>query len=537
MPQQDQLTDDRKAALQKLAVSLRAGRGSDEDYERASQAQKAGLFRMVSPELDQLVSQSVADRSALKAASVQKTIPKGPAIPKMLGNPAEALPQAGAMAGSMVTMAGGPLAGAGGAALGGAAGEAGRQLMNRATGLGMVPETGEEAATDIAISGGVQGAAEGLLRGTGRMAKHLTNRFFNRITSREAAELFAKEISTADLSPAAFGAEIQDAFDVVTKAAGKEKAAAVKALGGATIRQSDTINAMQAAIDRLRRVGPPATRLTEGTAGKSTLEVMEQELQHIKNRGGNLSLADADELNGILASIGRELDPGLAAQSVGNVKRAVLKDIEASLNPAQKEQYMNALARVRGLADVGRADVLSEVFGSDRVSTGRVREFLMKDPEAFLNAVRFINNKGNVVALDKVRRAVFEEVFASGGKVPTSVNPEMLRTVFAENAPRVEKFITVMAKGEHRGGPVDFTSMRIPGTGARIGLSDESSKLIEIPVTKMAELLKNPKVLDDFTKLASAEQMTAGMGNAVRAFLGTLAQAAQKPPPKQGGHK
>lgn len=82
-------------------------------------------------------------------------------------------PMIGGMLGGALGTPGGPLTAAGGAALGGGAGEAGRQLVNRATGKA-APSTPLAAATDIAKEGGMQGAMEAaggaLTRGAGSLA-------------------------------------------------------------------------------------------------------------------------------------------------------------------------------------------------------------------------------------------------------------------------------------------------------------------------------------------------------------------------------
>lgn len=82
----------------------------------------------------------------------------------------DALPAVGGAVGGIVGGIGGTVAGMGvggvpgaigGATLGGGAGEAAKQLVNRARGV-EVPATPLDAAKDIAISGGVQGAMEGV---------------------------------------------------------------------------------------------------------------------------------------------------------------------------------------------------------------------------------------------------------------------------------------------------------------------------------------------------------------------------------------
>lgn len=82
----------------------------------------------------------------------------------------DALPAVGGTVGGIVGGIGGTVAGLGvggvpggigGAALGGAAGEAARQLVNRARGKD-APATMTEAAKDIGIQGGVQGATEAI---------------------------------------------------------------------------------------------------------------------------------------------------------------------------------------------------------------------------------------------------------------------------------------------------------------------------------------------------------------------------------------
>jgi len=71
----------------------------------------------------------------------------------------DSLPLVGGSVGGLLGMAGGPVGAAGGAALGGAGGEAWKQNINRMRGK-KAPGSMGEAATDIGVSGAVQGASE-----------------------------------------------------------------------------------------------------------------------------------------------------------------------------------------------------------------------------------------------------------------------------------------------------------------------------------------------------------------------------------------
>lgn len=82
----------------------------------------------------------------------------------------EWLPAAGGTVGGIVGTVGGPIGTIGGAALGGMAGEAYKELINRARGRS-APATRMDAAKDVATQGAVQGGAEAIGAGIGAAAK------------------------------------------------------------------------------------------------------------------------------------------------------------------------------------------------------------------------------------------------------------------------------------------------------------------------------------------------------------------------------
>ncbi len=88
-----------------------------------------------------------------------------------------ALPAAGMTVGGVAGAAGGPLGAVGGAALGGGAGEAARQLVSRATGIGEAPKTSGEAAKGIAGQAAVGAGTEVL----GQTAMSIGARVANRL--------------------------------------------------------------------------------------------------------------------------------------------------------------------------------------------------------------------------------------------------------------------------------------------------------------------------------------------------------------------
>lgn len=95
-------------------------------------------------------------------ASAAPTPEPTPAAPKertWTDTAVDLLPTAGGLVGGIAGMAAGPVGAVGGATLGGAAGEAYKQLINRARGEA-APGSMTEAASNIATQGGMQGAAE-----------------------------------------------------------------------------------------------------------------------------------------------------------------------------------------------------------------------------------------------------------------------------------------------------------------------------------------------------------------------------------------
>jgi hypothetical protein len=115
----------------------------------------------------------------------------------------ESLPMAGATVGGILG-APGIVTGAGGAALGGAAGEAGRQLLNRALGR-EAPGTMTEAATGIGTQGAIQGGLEavggGLTKGVSAAGQQLYRGYLkpalNQVDLPKAREIVATAIREA----------------------------------------------------------------------------------------------------------------------------------------------------------------------------------------------------------------------------------------------------------------------------------------------------------------------------------------------------
>lgn len=105
---------------------------------------------------------------------VQPTATAAPAAPERdwVDTMTDWLPAIGGTAGGVVGTVGGPLGTIGGATMGGMAGEAYKQLINRARGRG-APESSTAAIADIAKEGGIQGVAEGVGMGVGAVAKPL----------------------------------------------------------------------------------------------------------------------------------------------------------------------------------------------------------------------------------------------------------------------------------------------------------------------------------------------------------------------------
>ena len=438
-------------------------------------------------------------------------------------DPAQALPTIGAMVGSVAGASyGGPVGGIGGATVGGEAGEAAKQLIHRAVGM-EAPKTSTEAATSMATEGAIQGVGEAVFVGVPGASKWLVNKAFNRVTSRKAATMIANELSDEALSPAQFGSKVQSAFDLVRKKAGEGIEQAIKRNPQHLISTKNTIVALEAAREKIFQDVGEATARAADSPIKKTVDIIENQLSQLKARQGQTTFHNMWERDSALASVGQGLDPGLSSKINSDIRRAIDNDIKQSLgetNPIYSE-FKAARQRFAELSELGRADVLSKVFGNERISLDKVRSTLASAPEDSLRAIQLINKRGEEFAIKNVRRAMFLELFENGGKFPSKASSEMVREVYGSSAAKVEKFFDVMSKGTRRGSIINFGRLTLT-KGSSLGASDESGPLIEIPVKRLAAVLDDPSVLEPLTKLATAPEKGQQAAQALRALLASL---------------
>lgn len=262
------------------------------------------------------------------------------ALPKVATGVKNALPAIGGAVGGIVGGIGGAVGGVGvggvpgaigGAALGGAAGESAKQLINRATGA-QAPATSMEAAKDIGVQGGIQGASEaagaGLAAGGAKMAPWLMNRALNLTDklSREFPNLSQTMIDHALTVT-------QGGMNQARKMLNAAKTEANSAL--ATAHAAGATVPITAATDGLTSTLAKVVNSGDIEGGLKALSAVERKV--VAGRAADLNPMEADALKTSLQTQSKAL---YAAEKMGQgrpnttVHAQALADMAQSLNSA-----------------------------------------------------------------------------------------------------------------------------------------------------------------------------------------------------------
>lgn len=242
----------------------------------------------------------------------------------------DALPTLGGAAGGIIGGIGGTVAGmgvggvpgaVGGAALGGGFGEAAKQLVNRARGM-QAPGTMGEAAKDIGIQGGIQGAAELAGAGIGKGAQYVGGRLYS-LALRPAAKLTN---SFGDVAAAGLEAGVPVSAGGAVKAAGL-RAASSQAADQMVTNAAGAVVPTSAATRGFTDVAKDAAQRASLGMADDTADVWARASVLGQNYPGGIPVEVAQ---GLKKSAQKAADTAFRAQERGGL----VKTVEAQLNKA-----------------------------------------------------------------------------------------------------------------------------------------------------------------------------------------------------------
>lgn len=368
---------------------------------------------------------------------------------------------------------------------------------------------------------------------------------------KEATEHLANELGPENLSPAQFGSKLQEGFDQISKMAGQEKGEIVQRIAqeapNARINYKNTLDVLKREVSNLEFLKQRNPALfAEGEGLNKTLNILKQELAAtnseaaaIEHPGSTSNIGRADARRSQYWSYRQQFDPSVAKRIVGHLNEALTKDVlegVGSMNQKLADQYIAASNRYRQIEDLGRADVLSRIFGDARVSPDKVVKVMAQAPEDSLRAIRSLYS-GNPQAIAQLRRVLFEHgMQGMGAGNLMKMQPQIVREVFGPQADAVMDFIGAIKKGSTSG--ADNLVSKIPGkmgraAGAIIRIANSAGNQdIYIDSAELSKILKSANMMRMWTQAASMP-VNAGPANATRNMLIKSMQAAEIQPTRR----
>jgi hypothetical protein len=297
------------------------------------------------------------------------TAPAEPAGRTWTDTAVDLLPAAGGLVGGVVGGLGGTVLGmgvggvpgsVGGAALGGAGGEAAKQLINRARG-DQAPATATQAAADIGIQGGIQGAGElvglGAAKVASKAAPWLMNRALN-LTDKLSREFPNLSKTMIEKSLTVTNGGLEKARGLLRAAKGEANAALQTAhAAGATVP-------IDAATSGLKRTLSTVMNGDDIEGGLATLAAVERKIG--AGRAAALTPMEADALKTSLQTQSKALYTAAkmgAGRPNVSVKAQALADMAASLNQSLGDITTQAGATGYRAANAEAAEAIGAVRG------------------------------------------------------------------------------------------------------------------------------------------------------------------------------
>ena len=266
-----------------------------------------------------------------------------------------AMPGVAGTVGAVAGTSGSPMGTIGGAALGGAAGEALQQIIDRAIGMKGQPQTSGQAAKDIAIEGGLQGGMQAVSEGVGRAVPWSSFFPAGRVAGKEVAPQEILEMSRTPGIRMTAG-EIRGAPTGVLRSVSElgmlsEKASEKYATQ--TARSSEKM-----ASEFLDSLAPPATKEQSGIWVKDALnkssQFFKQEGQRLfapfRGQAGQAIPTNFDSLVDLANKIEKERTPmvlGAKATSPLPVQSPAQQLLDVVKNPKGSPQNFDTAMQLR----------------------------------------------------------------------------------------------------------------------------------------------------------------------------------------------
>ena len=426
----------------------------------------------------------------------------------------------------------------------------------RALGAGAGSAVGQEVTEGKIDPAQVRQTAEAvgggsLLFDTGAGAAAAAKRIFAspQTALREATERLATEMGPENLSPAQFGAKVQESFDQISKMAGQEKGEIVRRIAqeapNARITYKNTLNTLQKRVNILEHLKQRNPALfAEGESYNKTLNILKQELNATRSEVSAIehprsvsNIADADARRSQYFNYKMDLHPKVAEGIIADLNQALTKDVlegVGAVNQKLADQYIAASNRYRQIQEIGRADVLSRIFGDGRVSPDKVVKVMAQAPEDSLRAIRSLYS-GNPQAIAQLRRTLFEHgMQAMGPGNLMKMQPQIIREVFGPQADAVTDFVRAIKTSAKPGAAENLVS-KIPGrlgrkAGALIRIVNAfGNEDIYIDSAEFSKILKSANMMRMWTQAAEMPA-TAGPANSLRQMLIKSLQASEAVP-------
>lgn len=306
----------------------------------------------------------------------------------------DALPAVAGAIGGVVGGIGGTVAGMGvggvpgaigGATLGGAAGESAKQLINRARGA-QAPASPTQAATDIALQGGVQGAAETVGAGVGGLMAAAGPRIMQAAVKPTLSML--KGVMKGEAVPRVVQTLLDEGLNVtphglstLQSLLGSTRAELRATLDAATAKGAPGINPFAVT----RRLAEPAARAAQQVNARADVEAIGRVgNDFLEEQGGRLlPLAEANAVKqGTYQALGKKYGQLGSAEVEGQkaLARGLKEEIEAQAPGVERINQ-----RLGGLTEAEKAVGRRVALSANRDPVGFA--WVAQNPSVFLAAL------------------------------------------------------------------------------------------------------------------------------------------------------
>jgi hypothetical protein len=377
------------------------------------------------------------------------------------------------------------------------------------------------------------------------------------VTAKQGASHLANAISEQELSPAQYGRQLQEGFDVISSSAGAAKGEVLKQIeqlpNPVKVTYANTIRTLETWVSNLKTLQSRNPRLfSQGEAMNKTLDILEQELAATKSEAsaaghpelptwqnqGESNLSKADARRTQYFNYRLQLDPSLAKRVVQDLNRSLTQDVGAGIkeqSPSLADAYLRTSNRYKEIQDLARDETLKKVFSSKRVTPDKVTRILSTVPEESIRAIRklYMENPQDV---QQLRRSLFEYGFSHPQTVGGlfRMSPSLTREIFGPQAEAVNSFIEAINPSK---APKSALLRLVPGKPGAIAqfvvASAKGGQDIVIPASEMSKILKSANMTRLWTQAAEVPA-DSGPGRYMRnVVLSSMVAMGMKPAEKE----